>query len=81
MLAILTTLELDPKSHNYKKRFVETLSKAATDYLEGSDKVAAFILMNRPRDWRDRASSERGKQRRAKDNIKTSQERVAEKEG
>ena len=29
VLAIVTTLELDPKSQNYKKLFVEKLSRAA----------------------------------------------------
>ena len=51
MLAIVTTLELDPKSQNYKKPFVEKLSRAARDYLADSDEAAAFVLMNRPRDW------------------------------
>jgi hypothetical protein len=72
VFAIVTTLELDPQSHNYKKPFVEKLSKAARDYLAGSDKAAAFVLMNRPRDWRDRSSSVRGEQSRTRDNTKTS---------
>ena len=33
VLAIVTTLELDPKSQNYKRLFVEKLSRAARDYL------------------------------------------------
>jgi hypothetical protein len=37
VLAIVTTLELDPKSQNYKKPFVEKLSRAARDYLADSD--------------------------------------------
>ena len=57
VLAIVTTLELDPKSHSYKKPFVEKLFKAATDYLRTSNKAAAFVLMNRLRDWPDRSSS------------------------
>jgi hypothetical protein len=68
VLAIVTTLELDPESHNYKRPFVEKLSKAATDYLAGSNEAAAFVLMNRPRDWRDRSSSGRDDQSRANDN-------------
>ena len=48
VLAIVTTLELDPKSQNYKKPFVEKLSRAAKDYLADSDEAAAFVLMNRP---------------------------------
>ena len=33
VLAIVTTLELDPKSHNYKMKYVEKLSRAARGYL------------------------------------------------
>jgi hypothetical protein len=51
VLAIATTLELDPKSQNYKKKYVEKLSSAANDYLAGSDEAPAFVLLNRPRDW------------------------------
>jgi predicted HAD superfamily phosphohydrolase YqeG len=40
VLAVATTLELDPKSHSYKKPFVERLSKAATDYLARSNEAA-----------------------------------------
>jgi hypothetical protein len=56
VLAIVTTLELDPKSQNYKRLFVEKLSRAASDYLADSEEVAAFVLMNRPRDWGARSS-------------------------
>jgi len=58
VLAIATTLELDPKSHTYKKSFVEKLSEAATDYIANSNEAAAFILMNRPTDWLDRSPSQ-----------------------
>jgi hypothetical protein len=51
VLAIVTTLELDSKSRNYKKPLVERLSRAARDYLADSDEAASFVLMNRPRDW------------------------------
>ena len=51
MLAIVTTLELDPKNQNYKKPFVERLSRAAKEYLAYSDEATAFVLMDRPRDW------------------------------
>ncbi len=51
ILAVVTTLELDPKRDNYKKRFVEKLSDAARDYVRRSDHVTAFVLMNRPKDW------------------------------
>jgi hypothetical protein len=51
VLAIVTTLELDPKNQNYKKPFVERLSRAAKEYLAYSDEATAFVLMDRPRDW------------------------------
>jgi len=51
VLAIVTTLELNPESHNYKKPFVEKLSWAARKYLADSGNATAFVLMNRPSDW------------------------------
>ena len=57
VLAIVTTLELDPKNHDYKKPFVEKLSKIATDYLANSGEATAFVLMNRPKDWGDHSNS------------------------
>jgi len=51
VLAIVTTLELDPESHNYKKPFVERLSRAARKYLAESGEATAFVLMNKPSDW------------------------------
>src|SRR5580693_493692 len=63
VLAIVTTLELDPRSQNYKKPFVEKLSRAARDYLADSEEAAAFILMNRPRDWGAHLSSGGGARR------------------
>lgn len=67
VLAIVTTLELDPKSHDYKKPFVEKLSKVAADYLAGSGAASAFVLMNRPKDWDDRSSP--GEQSKVARNI------------
>jgi hypothetical protein len=52
ILAVATTLELDPKGEHYKKRFVEKLSAAARDYVRKSDHVTAFVLINRLKDWR-----------------------------
>ena len=52
VLAIVTTLELDPKSQKYKKPFVEKLPRAAKDFLANSHEATAFVLLNRPRDWR-----------------------------
>jgi hypothetical protein len=68
VLAITTTLELDPESHSYKKPFVEKLSKAATDYLKTSTDAAAFALMNRPRDWLGRSFSGDGVRHHPKHN-------------
>jgi hypothetical protein len=51
VLAIVTTLELDPNSKKYKKPVVEKLSRAALKYLADSGKATAFVLMNRPKDW------------------------------
>jgi hypothetical protein len=51
VLAVVTTMELDPRSPRYKKRLVEKLSDAAHDYVHHSDHVSAFVLMNRPKDW------------------------------
>ena len=75
VLAIVTTLELDPKSYDYKKPFVERLSKAAKDYLGSSGEADAFVLMNRPKDWGDRSLSGRGAKLRERRQEK-SQERV-----
>jgi hypothetical protein len=52
VLAIVTTLELDPGSHGYKKRYVEKLSRAAKKYLAESGSATTFVLINRPKDWR-----------------------------
>ena len=51
ILAVVTTVELDPKNGRYKKGLVDKLSAAALDYLAKSDDVKEFVLMNRPRDW------------------------------
>ena len=66
-LAVVTTLELDPKSQNYKKLFVERLSRAATDFLNDSREATAFVLINRPRDWRANSSLGGGTRRGQKD--------------
>ncbi len=59
VLAIVMTLELDPRGEHHKKRFVERLSDAARDYVRKSDNVATFVLMNRPKDWRPPARGRR----------------------
>ena len=51
ILAVVTTVELDPRNDRYKKGLVDKLSAAARDYLAKSDHVKEFVLMNRPRDW------------------------------
>ena len=67
LLVRTCTLELDPMSQNYKKPFVEKLSRAARDYLAASDEAAAFVLMNRPRDWGAHSPSGGGARRRPGD--------------
>ena len=53
VLAIVTTLELDPESKKYKQLLVDRLSRAAQKFVADSGSVAtAFVLMNRPKDWR-----------------------------
>jgi hypothetical protein len=59
ILAVVTTLELDPKDRRYKKELVHKLSAAAHDYLAKSDHVKEFVLMNRPKDWREPAEAHR----------------------
>jgi hypothetical protein len=51
VLVIVTTMELDPKSHRYDERLVERLARAANRYLARSSEATAFVLMNRPKDW------------------------------
>jgi hypothetical protein len=51
-LAIVTTLELDPESHRYKKHYVEKLARAARKYVADSGRATALVLMNRQRDWK-----------------------------
>jgi hypothetical protein len=51
VLVVMTTIELDPQSDRYKKRLVERLSSAARDYVLRKDRVEAFMLMNRPKEW------------------------------
>jgi hypothetical protein len=55
VLAIVTTLSLDPESKEYKKDKVERLSADATDYVKAHPAEAdAFLLMNRVKDWHSR---------------------------
>jgi hypothetical protein len=59
ILAVVTTVELDPTSGRYKGGLVDKLSAAVRDYLARSDHVNEFVLMNRPRDWRKPAEARR----------------------
>jgi len=59
ILAVVTTVELDPKNARYKKGLVDKLTAAARDYLAKSDQVKEFVLMNRPKDWRQPAEAHR----------------------
>jgi hypothetical protein len=52
VLAIVTTLALDPESKRYKKDKVERLSADAKDFVSAHPAEAdAFLLMNRVKDW------------------------------
>ena len=59
ILAVVTTVELDPRNDRYKKGLVDKLSAAARDYLAKSDHVKEFVLLNRPKDWRQAAEAPR----------------------
>jgi hypothetical protein len=62
-LAILTYARTRPQEPELQP-FVEKLSRAAKEYLADSDDATAFVLMNRPRDWRAHSSSAEGARRR-----------------
>jgi hypothetical protein len=59
ILAVVTTVELDPKNERYRKGLVDRLSAAARDYVARSDQVKEFVLMSRPKDWRQPAEAHR----------------------
>jgi hypothetical protein len=59
ILAVITTIELDPKNERYKKGLIDKLSAAARDYLAKSDHVKEFVLMTRPKDWRQPGEAHR----------------------
>ena len=51
VLAIVTTMELDPACRHYKKKLVEKLSRAAMEHLAQSSVASAFVIMNPMRQW------------------------------
>jgi hypothetical protein len=51
MLVIVTTLELDQARKGYRKSFVDRLSHAVKEHLSRFPNVAAFVLINRVKDW------------------------------
>ena len=56
-LIVVTTLELNPESRKFKADKVERLAEAASEFIDKhSGKIASFVLINRPRDWRPRAT-------------------------
>jgi hypothetical protein len=59
ILAVVTMVELDPKNVRYRKGLVDRLSAAARAYLATSDQVKEFVLMSRPKDWRQPAEARR----------------------
>jgi cob(I)alamin adenosyltransferase len=51
LLVIVTTLALDDKDEDYRKKLVDKLDKAASDYVAQSPELAGFVLVNRPKEW------------------------------
>lgn len=52
LLVIITTMGLEKNHPRYKKNLIEKLSDAARDYV-AERKLSGFMLVNRPRDWKD----------------------------
>ena len=51
VLVVITTLVLDPKSEDYKKKLVDRLSDAVSLHLTTAPEADGFILLNRMREW------------------------------
>ena len=51
LLVVLTTLTLDHKDDEYRKKLVDKLDKAASEYVAQSPQLAGYVLVNRPREW------------------------------
>ncbi|MCW2318919.1 hypothetical protein M2322_004488 [Rhodoblastus acidophilus] len=51
ILAIVTTLTLDPADKHFNKALVDRLSSAAAEFLAEQHKVCDFVLINRTKDW------------------------------
>ncbi|MGO9423393.1 hypothetical protein [Roseiarcus sp.] len=51
VLVIMTNLALDASSDRYRADLVEGLTAAARSYINKSDYVTGFALVNRPEDW------------------------------
>jgi hypothetical protein len=52
VLAIVTTMELDPANERYNNKLVAKLSRAASEFLALSSVASAFVIMNSMRQWR-----------------------------
>lgn len=50
-LVIVTTLALDPAVKGYNAKNVERLQAAAKEFLDENEEIAAYSLVNRPKDW------------------------------
>lgn len=50
LLVIVTTAELDPMSHKFKKKTVQRLSHAAQEYLADTAIADGFVMINRLKD-------------------------------
>ena len=55
-LVIVTTIALDASQRNYKKSLVDKLSAAAREYLAETKEADSYVLINRLRDWKTRAT-------------------------
>jgi hypothetical protein len=56
VLAVLTTVDLDPKGRRHSRAAIEKLSAAIRGYLAESGEAAAFILIDRSREWKAKRS-------------------------
>jgi hypothetical protein len=51
LLVVVTTLALDHKADDYRKKLVDKLDKAAGEYVAQSPELAGYLLVNRPKEW------------------------------
>ena len=51
LLVIVTTLELDAAAKGFSKRNVDRLRHAAETFLAEAEGIAAYTIVNRPKEW------------------------------